>query len=76
MNMIASPSAMPYRTCLTPGISQPIAFSPSVIASESSVRIAAPSTGPNSVPTPPMIGARMISIDRPMLKICSGNRLL
>ena len=32
--------------------------------------------GPNSVPMPPMIGARMISIEREMWKTCSGNRLL
>ena len=36
----------------------------------------APRIGPNSVPTPPMIGPRMISIEREMLKTCSGNRLL
>ncbi len=32
--------------------------------------------GPNSVPRPPMIGPKMISIERPMLKTCSGNSVL
>ena len=36
----------------------------------------APRIGPNSVPTPPTIGPRMISIDCEMLNTCSGNRLL
>ena len=36
----------------------------------------APTKGPNSVPMPPMIGPRTISIERKMLKTWSGNRLL
>ena len=39
-------------------------------------RTAAPRIGPNRVPTPPMIGPRMISMERLMWKICSGKRLL
>src|SRR6516165_10631018 len=34
------------------------------------------STGPNRVPTPPTIGANVISIDLPMSNAISGNRLL
>ena len=40
------------------------------------VSTTAPTIGPNRVPMPPMIGPRMISIERLMWKICSGNRLL
>src|SRR5690242_14470265 len=36
----------------------------------------APRIGPNSVPTPPTNGPRMIRIDCDTLKTCSGNRLL
>ena len=32
--------------------------------------------GPNSVPTPPMIGPSSSSMERPMLKISCGKRLL
>ena len=32
--------------------------------------------GPNRVPRPPMIGARVTSIDRPTAKADSGNRFL
>ena len=47
-----------------------------VSASASPVSTNAPRIGPNSVPMPPMIGPRMISIEREMLNTCSGNRLL
>ena len=48
----------------------------SVSASARPVSTKAPRIGPNSVPMPPMIGPRMISIEREMWKTCSGNRLL
>ena len=49
-----------------PGGVQPNAFISSKIASAKPVSRKAPMIGPNSVPMPPMMGARMSSIEREM----------
>ena len=70
-----------------PGLVQHITSSPVVVgvlegpkaisvvlsASARPVSTKAPRIGPNSVPMPPMIGPRIISIEREILKTCSGK---
>ena len=44
--------------------------------SPSGVRMKAPTTGPNTVPSPPTIGARISSIERPMSNTCAGKQVV
>src|SRR5262249_24155029 len=67
---------IPQKTCLAPGRSRPIADIAALSSSARPVSTKAPRIGRNSVPTPPMIGPRIISIEREILNTCSGKRLL